>query len=338
MSAHKALQTLLVGAFENEELEFFVARLSGGIELLDDIGEPGTHGSRYPRIVSKALLERGLVDDLFFRAMAALKPERSEEIEFASRIVYDAIGPVQPTRRVTVPGARKPIDPVRPAVALPRTATLGSTSQTRIRVVSHPISIRPGSGGLGSLRRRPASGQAPSVLEPTDEAKARSASVAERNTLGEAVFFYGLAAVALLLHVTSGLARVATLLGRTLSDVSPGITPGSSLSWLLTAALILAIAGTVLLVFARSGDPGRFLTVPGRALGIGGAVNLACSIPYGIGLEEARIITFLIVGGVAVLWTLTGPLDSRAGTSRAPYFPAAVLLAAILTPIVLGAP
>ncbi|GEM_PF-3072983 len=338
MDARKALETLLEGAFENEELELFVARLPGGIDVLDEVGEPGSHGGRYPSVICRELVERRLVDDTFFRALAVLKPERAEEVDFAAGLVYQAIGQLpSTTRRTTAPGTRPP---VRPAVAMARPRTPASTSATRVRAVSHPARRT-----ASSVARSPASGRplaslrkAPSLLAPTTEAQEARTSLATKNLMGEALFFFVVGGVALLLHLTSGLGSIAELLGSGLSDLGPGDVPGNAMSWLVTAALLGAVSGTVLLLFAGTGDAGELVTVPGRALGVASCLYLAASVPYGVSFAGARTAVLAGVGVVTLIWCLTGPLNSRAGTSRAPYWLATALLGMILAPLVLGSP
>ncbi len=336
MNARKALETLLEGAFENEELELFVARLPQGIDVLDEVGEPGAHGDRYPQMICRELVDRGLVDDTFFRALAALKPDRAEEVDFAAGLVYQAMGPMPSTRRVTAPGTRPP---VRPAVPMSRPRTPASTSRTRVRAVSHPATR------LAGGARSPASGRpvatiknAPSLLAPSDDENARRASIATRNLVGESLFFYVVAGVAFVLHLTAGLHTIADFLGSGLSDLGPGPVPGGDVSWLVTATLLAAVSGTVLLLFAGTGESGDLVIVPGRALGIAGALYLGAAVPYGVSFGAARPVVLIGVGLVTLVWCLTGPLNSRAGTARAPYWLGTALFALVLAPLVLGAP
>lgn len=317
MTARKALETLLKGAFDNEELELFVARIPGGIDVLGEVGEPGRHGARYPQLICRELVERRLLDDSFFRALAALKPDRADEVEFTANLVYDSLQPPNRVRRTTAPGTAPP---VRPAVAMQRADTFASESRTRVRAVSGPITVR----------------RAPSLPTPTGDAERAQVSIATRKLRGEGLFFYAVALGALILHVTSGLGPIAEILGSGLSDLGPGTVPGGAMSWLVTSALLGTAAGTILVLFSSSGDS-EIMTVPGRALGLAAVLYLAAAVPYGISLGAARPTVLVAVGVVGMIWVLTGPLDSRAGTSRTPYWVATLLLGAVLRPLVLGA-
>ncbi len=335
MDAGRALESLLEGLFENADLELFVSRLPGGSAVLSQIGEHGPHGTHYPRVVAASLFREGLVDDIFFGALDALKPEGLEDIQATRSVVYESLGGRPSPRRITDPRGGYPAP--GPAVTMSATGR-ASHSHSRIRAVDYPVvltSPRDEEDVVGSTgTTRASENETPTIVGYDTDSIRISESNSAANRISLAAIFYSMGGLAFLLHLTSGIQLLAENIG---TGRVAGTVPGSSISWLVFAALLGLVAGTLLTFFAGTGARGRTVTEPARAVGIAGTVYLVAAMPYGLGIGSARVISWSLTGLVVVAWLLIGPLNSRATQSRTPYLFGSLVLAALLSPLILSA-